>query len=459
MRPGTVLKKSGTVTVMVSLRPADRRAARAAVTPALVPETLALIPRRLSGVEKKGVVALPLARPLTVARVDSLKRCFLDAQDAPLRARRSGERGDGPRYYPNLGILVGTTDGRGLASLEGDPGVAAVDLLPVLEPIRPVGPPRRSRVAGAKVGWGIRRLRIERLWAQGFTGAGVCIGHLDTGIDGDHPAFLPDAIAAFTVFDAFGREVPGPHVAFDTAAHGTHTAGTMVARGVDGRHVGVAPGAVVASAVVIEGGQVVNRVLAGIDWCLGHGARIINMSLGVPGRSPALQRLLETLRSREVLPVVAVGNDGPGTSRTPGNEVAALSVGALDRGDGVPGFSSSQAFARADDPFVPDLVAPGVQIQSVAAGGGWSIDAGTSMAAPHVSGLAALLWEARPSATVAEIEAAIRASCAAVADEPSRGGDGVPDGPRALEALTGITAAARRHERVGPRKRSRSRRR
>jgi subtilisin family serine protease len=110
----------------------------------------------------------------------------------------------------------------------------------------------------------------------------------------------------------------------------------------------------------------------------------------------------------------------------------------------VPGFSSSQTFARADDPFVPDLIAPGVQIQSAAAGGGWLVDGGTSMSAPHVSGLAALLWEARPSATAAEIEAAIRVSCDPTGVDPSRGGGGVPDGPLALEALTGIPAARRR---------------
>ena len=444
MRPITTLKKQGTVAVMVTLRPAGRRAARAVGAAPLLPAALAIVPRRVSVTERRGRMALPLAHPLTNARVEVLKGCFLDPVGDPRGARRAERVGDAVRYYPNLGILVGTTDARGLATLERDPGVAAVDLLPVLEPILPVGPSRRTMVPMARVTWGIRRLRIERLWAQGFTGAGICIGHLDSGIDGDHPAFLPDAIAAFTIFDAFGREVPGSHSPVDTATHGTHTAGTLVGRGVDDRHVGVAPGAVVASAVVIEGGQVINRVMAGIDWCLGQGSRIINLSLGVPGRSPALERLMETLRSRDMLPVVAVGNEGPGTSRTPGNEPAALSVGAVDRSGGVPGFSSSQTFARADNPFVPDLIAPGVQIQSAAAGGGWLVEGGTSMSAPHVSGLAALLWEARPSATAAEIEAAIRVSCDTTGVDPSRGGGGVPDGPLALEALTGIPAARRR---------------
>jgi subtilisin family serine protease len=174
-------------------------------------------------------------------------------------------------------------------------------------------------------------MRIERLWARGLSGAGILIGHLDTGVDGSHPAFFPDAIAAFTIFDAFGREVTGPRAPIDTAIHGTHTAGTLVGRGVDGRQVGVAPGASLAAAVVIEGGQVIDRTLAGIDWSLGQGVRILNLALGVRGQSPAFQRIMETVRLRGVLPIVAVGNEGPGTSRSPGNTPPALSVGAIDR--------------------------------------------------------------------------------------------------------------------------------
>jgi subtilisin family serine protease len=432
--------------VLVSLEPGALPAARAA-RPALPAAARALVPRRLPAAEQAGRHALPLANPLTAARVEKLLQFFRvpDGGAAEARpTRRNAESGPAVRYFPNLGMLAGTVDARGRRGLEADPGVRAVDPLPVITPILPVGPARLSATPAARVTWGIRQMRIERLWARGLSGAGILIGHLDTGVDGSHPAFFPDAIAAFTIFDAFGREVTGPRAPIDTAMHGTHTAGTLVGRGVDGRQVGVAPGASLAAAVVIEGGQVIDRTLAGIDWSLGQGVRILNLSLGVRGQSPAFQRIMETVRLRGVLPVVAVGNEGPGTSRSPGNAPPALSVGAIDRAGTVADFSSSQAFPRRVDPIVPDLVAPGVQIQSAAAGGGWITDAGTSMAVPHVSGLAALLWEALPTATAAEIEAAIRGSCDATGVDPRRGGGGVPDGPRALEMLTGVPAQSRR---------------
>jgi subtilisin len=137
--------------------------------------------------------------------------------------------------------------------------------------------------------------------------------------------------------------------------------------------------------------------------------------------------LTRVLRSKGVLPVYAVGNEGPGTSRSPGSYREALSIGACGRDGAVPAFSSSQRFDRSMDPPVPDLVAPGVEVISARPRGGWQVMDGTSMAAPHVTGLAALLLQARPEASVDEIEKAILASCkrpkrATRAGEPGHAG-------------------------------------
>jgi subtilisin len=443
MRPAAALRQSPTVPVLVTL---ERAGADGGIRPLarLSAAARLLLPRRVpaDGAEAEPIV--PLARPLTDQRCRTLLCHFRTAAGGPVGSpRRASAAPHGPdvRYFPNLGMLAGVVDASGLKWLQADPGVAAIDVLPALMPIAPFGPERRSLRPAARVTWGIRRMRIEALWRTGLSGAGVRVGHLDTGVDGSHPAFPAGAIAAFTVFDSFGRQVGSGGSPTDTATHGTQTAGTIVGRGVDGRHVGIAPGASLASAVVIEGGRVIDRVLAGIDWSLAQGVRIVNVSLGLPGRVEALERLVERLRQLDVLPVVAVGNEGPGTSRSPGNAPAALSVGALDRRGGVDDLSSSERFLRATDPGAPDLVAPGVQVQSAAAGGGWIIGAGTSLATPHVSGLAALLWEARPTAGAAEIEAAILGSCDPSGIDPSRGGAGVPDGPRAYEMLTGTSAA------------------
>jgi subtilisin len=189
--------------------------------------------------------------------------------------------------------------------------------------------------------------------------------------------------------------------------------------------------------MVIEGGQVVARVLGGMDWVVARGARILSMSLGLAGWWTDFLPITRILRQRGVLPVFAVGNEGPGTSRSPGNYTEAISVGAFDRLGDVAPFSSSQRFERAVDPVVPDLVAPGVDVISARPGGGFQSMRGSSMATPHVAGLAALLLEAKPTATVDELEGAIFGSCRREPGwAPERAGRGSPDGPRALELLS-----------------------
>jgi subtilisin family serine protease len=171
-------------------------------------------------------------------------------------------------------------------------------------------------------------LQVQPLWNAGITGQGVLVGHLDTGIDGTHPALAP-ALARYAVFDDLGQEqVPPPNPPEDTGEHGTHTAGTIAGRPVGGKSIGVAPGAQLASGTVIEGGQVVARVLGGMDWAIANQVRVLSMSLGIRGYLDDWLEVTRSLRAQNVLPVFAVGNEGVGTSRSPGNYPEAFSVGA-----------------------------------------------------------------------------------------------------------------------------------
>jgi subtilisin len=345
------------------------------------------------------------------------------------------------RIYQNLGIMLGTVDRAGLAALRADKAnVARVTGAPILSLIRP-----SVRMATAKprtaVTWGVAALEANAVWKRGYDGSDVLVGHLDTGVDGQHPA-LRGAIADFAEFDGMGNLVQPSPMAFDSEDHGTHTAATIVGRPVklDGkqRHVGVAPGAKLVSALVIEGGDAIARVLGGMDWAVGKGVRVLNLSLGIRGYWSDFESVTRTLRDRGVLPVFAVGNEGAGNSRSPGNYVEAMSVGAVDRAGNVPEFSSSQRFSRGNDPLVPDLVAPGVDVISAAPGGGYKSMDGSSMATPHISGLAALLLQAKPTATPDEVEAAIYASCRGGGGMPQeRANRGMPNGPRALAHLLG----------------------
>jgi len=336
-------------------------------------------------------------------------------------------------HYENLGVAYGTVTREGLKALRADDQVAAVKGAPQLSLIRP------TRAAAARltrnVTWGIEALRIPELWKEGLTGRGVLIGHLDTGIDGKHPA-LRAAIEDFEQFDDFARPVTPKPKPFDSGDHGTHTAATIAGRKVGGRSVGVAPGAKLASAMVIEGGDAVGRVLGGMDWAVGKGVRVLSMSLGFRGFFDDFVPIVQILRSRNVLPVFAVGNEGPGTSRSPGNYAEPVSVGASDQGGLVADFSSSQRFKRRGDPLVPDLVGPGTGIISAKPGGGFQEMDGTSMATPHLAGLAALLTEAKPDAPPEAIERAIYSSCTlGPGMSPTRANRGFPDGVKALAAL------------------------
>lgn len=359
------------------------------------------------------------------------------------RAMGSRRRRPAPpamRIYPHLGLALGYADAEGVAALRQDSRVQTVAQAPELSLIRP------ERVAaaaatGPKVTWGLARLRVPEAWAAGFDGTGVLVGHLDTGVDGDHPAFA-GAIAHYALVDRAGNLVPGA-TPEDSDEHGTHTAGTILGRPVRGRAFGVAPGAKLVSAQVIEGGQVIDRVLEGMDWALSKRIRVLSLSLGLRGFTAAFAVLIDALRAGGVLPVIAVGNEGPGTSRSPGNYATVLSVGAMDEENQVADFSGSQRFNRPQDPLVPDLVAPGVNIRSALPGGGFGVMDGSSMATPHVAGLAALLFQAKPDATVEAVEQAILASCIRPAGMPQgRANRGVPDAVRAIEALTGVPLPA-----------------
>ena len=205
----------------------------------------------------------------------------------------------------------------------------------------------------------------------------------------------------------------------------------------------MAPEAELASAIVIEGGDVIARILGGMDWVVGLGVRILNMSLGLPGWDDSFLTLTKLLRARNILPVFAVGNEGPGTSRSPGNYVEALSAGAVDRQLRVADFSSSETFAWPSARTVPAIVGPGVDVISAMVGGGYQSMDGTSMATPHISGLAALLMQAVPGASIDQVEQAIIASCARRPTScPERQGHGFPDAPKALKALQTMTGAA-----------------
>jgi subtilisin family serine protease len=251
-------------------------------------------------------------------------------------------------------------------------------------------------------------------WQAGFTGAGVKVAVLDTGVDQQHPDLAGKEIAE--------RNFTDEPDATDLVGHGTHVAATISA---GGKYKGVAPDAEILDGKVCGVyGCAESWVLGGMQWAVDQGADVVNLSLGgkdTPGVDP-LEEAVNTLSTQTgALFVIAAGNSGRGgTIDSPGSADAALTVGAVDRQDGIAPFSSRGP--RAGDGAVkPDITAPGVDIVAAKAaagqlgtpvGDGHVAMSGTSMATPHVAGAAALIAQQHPDWTGARIKATLMASAA-----------------------------------------------
>jgi subtilisin family serine protease len=279
-------------------------------------------------------------------------------------------------------------------------------------------------------------------WAAGYDGKGVKVAVLDTGVDDTHPD-LKGRIDAAKNFSEAADTV-------DRVGHGTHVASTVAGSGAHsgGKYKGVAPGARLISGKVLDdsGSGQESGLIAGAQWAVAQGAKVINLSLGgpdSPGDDPLEQSVDELSASSGALFVIAAGNEGPaaGTVGSPGSAAAALTVGAVDRTDAMADFSSRGP--TADGSLKPDLTAPGVDIvaakaaegtEGAPAADGYVSMSGTSMATPHVAGAAAILAQRHPDWTGERIKAALTASAKPTAGVSAFAqGTGRTDLPRALD--------------------------
>lgn len=263
------------------------------------------------------------------------------------------------------------------------------------------------------------QIGAPKAWKSGVTGKGVTVAVLDSGVDQTHPDLKGQEIAQRNFSDADNNE--------DHAGHGTHVAGTVAGTGgfSHGKYRGIAHGAKILDGKVLDddGFGKESAIIAGLQWATEKNADIANLSLGgsdTPRIDPLEKAVNDLSESSDTLFVIAAGNDGPsaGTVGSPGSADAALTVGAVNRKDGLAEFSS-RGPRVGDGAIKPDITAPGVGIVAALHSDGtigkpvdgrYTALDGTSMATPHIAGAAALLAQAHPKYGGSELKSALTSS-------------------------------------------------
>ena len=260
----------------------------------------------------------------------------------------------------------------------------AIDALrrnPNIEQIEPDG---KVYAIGETLDWGVDRIDAELVHPYN-TGAGIKVAVIDTGIDYNHP----DLTANYKGGYDFVNLDTDP---FDDNGHGTHCAGIIAAIDNDIGVIGVAPNAYLYAVKILDsaGSGSESNLIAAIQWAVNNGIQIVSMSLGADGASSSLEAACKAAEDAGVLLVAAAGNDYRAIGRRelntvdyPGRFDSVIAVGATDINNDKASFSST-------GPDV-EIAAPGVYILSTYPGG-YAIASGTSMACPHVAGVAALIF-------------------------------------------------------------------
>ncbi|HET9065643.1 MAG TPA: S8 family peptidase [Gemmatimonadales bacterium] len=334
----------------------------------------------------------------------AVSRSEVDRIEARLRAGAK-IRTAKPLYL--IGGLAGQATESQIDSLIRDPNVDLIepDRVIWLQDEQPVGALREQpglRATAQTVPWGVDRVQAQEAWAVVGQGAGVKVGIMDSGGDRDHPDLLwaggYNAMTNSTASSAWDDDIAACN------GHGTHVAGTVAARDNNEGVVGVAPGVSLYALKVFElingsCGAWISSQVAGLNWAVTNGIRVVNVSIGGESAAGAYMVALTNAAAAGTYMVAAAGNTG-GAMLYPAAYNESIAVANLDSGNNRSGSSSY-------GPLM-DVGAPGSSIYSTMPGGGYGTKSGTSMAAPHVTGVVALLLAQNPSLTLAQIRAKLQ---------------------------------------------------
>ena len=292
--------------------------------------------------------------------------------------------------------------------------------------IKAVEPNFEVRALSQSVPWGVTHVQATEAHSAGLTGSGVKVAVLDTGIDKNHADL--NVVGGYSVFTDSANSDPY----YDANGHGTHVAGTVAALNNNIGVLGVAYNAELYAVKVLSnsGSGSYAGIAQGIEWSVNNGMDIINMSLGGSQGSSILEEWCNIAYNSGVLVVAAAGNEGRQSGRGdtvgyPAKYDSVIAVAAVDSSNNRASFSST-------GPAV-EIAAPGVSILSTTPGSNYASYNGTSMASPHVAGVAALVWAANPGLSNVELRERLNSTALNLGDA-NHFGNGLV---RAMDAING----------------------
>lgn len=274
-------------------------------------------------------------------------------------------------------------------------GYGHIDAQRAVELLLDIDLPDRRPISGDN--WNLDNMNIPEVWeGANVSGEGITIAVIDTGVDLDHPEFRGRIVDGYD-FINFDRS------ADDDQGHGTHVAGSIAAANDGIGMTGVAYGANIMPIKVLDsdGRGSERSIISGIYWAVDNGADIINLSLGSDYPSKSYYDALAYAHEQGVIPVMAAGNSFEGSPAFPAAFAVdyGIAVGASDNQGLMPRFSN-----KAGNQELDYVIAPGVDVVSALPGNEYGPADGTSMAAPQVSGVCALIKELAPDLKSHEIE-------------------------------------------------------
>lgn len=287
-------------------------------------------------------------------------------------------------------------------------------ILAPIEALRKQGSALPPVAAGAQaIQWGVKRVDAPAAWSV-TRGEGVKVVVIDTGLDMTHPDLAGNIKGGWNAITK-GNDFNDDH------GHGTHCGGNVAALDNKIGIVGVAPKADLYGVKVLDanGSGTFDDVIAGMQWAIDNHMEVASMSLGASQGNQALADMVKAMKKAGVTLVAAAGNSG-GSVGYPGGYPEAIAVSASDNNDQLADFSSR-------GPQVA-VIAPGVDVYSLSMNGGYETMSGTSMATPHVAGLAVLYVATHKGATPDEVRAGLSAASTKLPGVPDVGqGAGLPD--------------------------------